>query len=138
MKKKGVILAVDDDEESRAWAQYVHLGRPVLVSNCKTAWDTITRLKGQLFSVLINIENYEKGLALAVFAVEAYCLYAGVMSSTVPDALHRAPFVMNQWSLVVLQQDDGLVLEDGVTDWVTFYESIRFLRHPSWGKPFLS
>ena len=123
MAKTMAILAVDDDEESRAWAQYVHLGRPVLVSNCETAWDTITRLKGQLFSVLINTENYERGLALAVFAVKTGCLYVRLISPTTPDVLHETPFTVNQHALVMLSRQDDFIV-NGVVDWVTLYESI--------------
>ena len=122
MAKMRVILAIDDDEDNRAWAQYVHLGKPVLTGTCESAWDNICRLDN-LHAILINIENYERGLVLAMVAVEAGCLYAGVISATLPDALDRATFCVNS-ALVILNQQDNFLLEDGLTDWVTLYESL--------------
>ena len=84
MAKGSVILAISDDKEDRQWAQIVHLGKPVLVSDHETAWDTIDKMKGRLHSVLIRVESYEKGLALAVIATKASCFYVGVISPTVP------------------------------------------------------
>ena len=124
MAKGSVILAISDDKEDRQWAQIVHLGKPVLVSDHETAWDTIDKMKGRLHSVLIRVESYEKGLALAVIATKASCFYVGVISPTVPGRLDRIPIIVGRYSLIVLQHDDALVLDNGLTDWVTFYESI--------------
>ena len=123
MAKTRAILAVDDDEANRSWARQIHLEKPVLVNDYKTAWSTINRLDGKIFSALIHVEDYEKGLALAVFAVKMACLYIAVTSPTTPDELNRVPFVMNQHALVVLSHRDEFVV-NGTMDWVTLYESV--------------
>lgn len=118
-----IILVVDDDEDSREWAQLVHLGKPVLVSTTEKAWQTVINKAENLYAVLINIEDYRQGLALAILAVEARARCVGIISKTTPDVLDETSFAING-ALVTLSKGGEFLLVDNILDWVSIFESV--------------
>ena len=122
-----IVLVVDDDEDNREWAQLVHLGKPVLTVCEKKAWNTIINKAEHLFAVLMAVKDYQRGLALAILAIEARAHSVGVISESTPDVLDATSFSING-GLITLGKGDGFLLADGIRDWVSFFESITSKR----------
>ncbi len=127
-----VIIAIDNDEESRKWAQFVQLNCPVLTGTEEMATDLINRYRNHLHAILINTQNYQSGFFLAALAARAgrHTMYvAGVVSPTLPDALSKSLFVI-EGIPVTLNKLDRFLIEDRVTDWVMLYRSLTFQGSP--------
>ena len=124
MIRRRVVLVIDDDEDNREWAQQAYLGeRPVLTVPVEKAWETIIRMAEPLSTVLINIKDYQKGLAFAVLVAAAGSFHVGVTSATMPDILKRMSLDINR-TLVTLNGGDAFLLTDGKQDWTTLFESL--------------
>ena len=127
-----VTLVIDDDEESREWAQFVQLDTPVLTGTEETVLDLIIRTKGHTQSILINTDNYERGFFLASLAARSNTgkiSFAGVISATLPDVLDNVVFIVDEIP-VTLKKQDAFVLDGSAIDWVTLVRSLTFRGGP--------
>ena len=122
--ERRITLVIDDDRENLKWAQQAYLnGKAVLTSTCENGWETIIEKAEHLYAVLINIEDFERGLTLAILAVEAGAFCVGITSETTPDILNRASFSING-VLVTISKGDKFCLADGRRDWTSLLESL--------------
>ena len=91
-----IILIISDDEENRLLGQQSYLrGKRVLTSTCENGWDNVCRYASRLYAVFMDIDDYEKGLAISLLAVKTGAHYIGLIAETVPDLLDEAIFSVN-------------------------------------------
>ena len=123
MIRRKVVLVIDDSEDNCRWAQQACLQRkPVLTVPVEDGWETIFRMAEHLYAVLINIDDYQRGLALAILAVEAGSYHVGIISESTPDILENS-FSING-SIVVLRKGDAFLLSNRRRDWAGLLESL--------------
>ena len=119
-----IVLVIDDDEESRLLAQQSYLlGKRVLTSTCEDGWEAVLDHAGRLYAVLMNIKDYQRGLAITTLAVKAGAYCIGIMSETVPDVLNRMSLSING-ILVRLSNGEEFILPDGKKNWGSLLRSI--------------
>ena len=108
-----IILIISNDEDDRLLGQQSYLlGKRVLTSTCENGWNAGLENSSRLFAVLMEIDDYQEGLAITLLAVKAGAYYIGFISETIPEVLDET-FLSINCSLVRLDTGEEFFLSDG-------------------------
>lgn len=92
-QRRQTVLVICDDKDNLEGAR--RMLPSVITSRSESAWEAIWQRRIHLYAVLIDIEDFQRGIALALLAVKAGSFYVGLIAETVPDEMDASVFSIN-------------------------------------------